>query len=119
MNEKDTLGPLRQHPAFQLAEQLAKYLGVGRDLVLFTEMLSLAAGSMAMPIHLDIQTESFGVDLLLANKILGLLPQQHVHVDTHQQFRALERVGYRTEGGKCAVVLVRGTHHFLQREAQE
>jgi hypothetical protein len=88
---------------------------------------------MVMPIHLDILSDSLAIDLHLANRILDLRYDHVARVDTHRQFRALERAEFYLEGpaNNCysedlldhirqiAVILVRGNHRYLRREVTE
>jgi hypothetical protein len=128
-----SLAPLRAHPVYTLADILARYVGVERDLVQFVEFLSLAAGRMVMPVNLDIQTDRITVDLFIANRILDLRYEHVARVDTHRQFRDLERAEFHLSGlaknpystaspdapRPLAAVLVRGNHRFLNREVSE
>lgn len=129
----DSLAPLRSHPAFGVADLLAAHTGLDRDLVQLVEFLSLAAGRMAMPVNLDVQTDRVAVDLHVANRVLDLRQEHVARVDTHREFRALERGGFRLPGPPTAAyatdirrpdrpvaaVLIRGSHQFLHREASE
>lgn len=128
-----SLAPLRAHPVFVLADLLAEYVGVERDLVQFVELLSLAAGRMVAPVNLDIQTDNLTVDLHLANRILDLRHEHVARIDTHKGFRALERAEFFLLGKSTndysdapadrprpvAAVLVRGNHRLLHREVSE
>lgn len=128
----DALEPLRIHPAFSLADVLAEYVGIDRDLIQFLEFLSLAAGRMVMPINLDIQTDNVTVDLHIANRILDLRHGHVARADTRREFRELERGGFYLPAdaalgyvngppGPCpiAAILVRGNHRLLHREVSE
>src|SRR5262245_38373901 len=131
--EPHPLDPLRAHPVFRIADMLPQFLGVRRDLIQLTELLSLAAGRMVMPIHLDILSDSLAIDLHLANRILDLRHDHIARVDTHRQFRALERAEFYLEGPanngyseepldhlrQIAVILIRGNHRYLRREVTE
>jgi hypothetical protein len=86
----DPLTPLRSHPAFPVMDQLARHVGVARDLVMMLEFLSLAAGRMVMPVHLDLQTDQVDVDLNIANRIMDLRCAHVDRVDTYVEFRTLE-----------------------------
>lgn len=130
MSSVTPLDALRTHPAFGIADALAEYVGVKRDLVQFVEFLSLAAGRMVMPVNVDVQTERVAVDLFIANRILDLRPRHVARVDTHRQFRHLEREGFTLSDGAAghpdagevaplAAVLVRGNHRLLHREVSE
>lgn len=128
-----SLAPLRAHPVCALADLLAEYVGVERDLVQFVELLSLAAGRMVTPVNLDIQTDNLTVDLHLANRILDLRHEHVARIDTHKEFRALERAEFYLHGKATndysddppdrprpvAAVLVRGNHRLLHREVSE
>jgi hypothetical protein len=132
-NAPDRLAPLRAHPAFRVADLLADYTGLDRDLVQLVEFLSLAAGRMVLPVNLDVQTDRVAVDLHVANRVLDLRHEHVARVDTHRAFRALERAGYALPGPPTAAyaadprrtdrpvaaVLVRGSHRFLHREVSE
>jgi len=129
----DPLTPLRSHPAFGVADLLAAHTGLDRDLVQFVEFLSLAAGRMVMPVNLDVQTDRVAVDLYVANRVLDLRHEHVARVDTHREFRALERDGFCLRGPPAApyvvgpppsyrpvaAVLVRGFHRYLHREVSE
>ena len=119
MNEPNPLDPLRTHPAFALADILAAYVGIHRDLIQWTELLSLAAGKMAMPINLEIVSEQSTADLHIANRILDLAPEAVQRIDTDGQFRELEKRGFE----KIAAILVRDNHphafrNFIERMAR-
>jgi hypothetical protein len=133
MSSPDLLAPLRAHPVFQLADVLAAYLGVQRDLIQFIEFLSLAAGRMVMPISLDVHSDNLTIDLHTANRILDLRHDHVARVDTHRDFRDLERRGFhlpppaRNSYGKdppsnprpLSAILIRGNHRFLHRDVTE
>lgn len=133
MSSPDRLTPLRRHPAYQVANSLAAYLGVEREMVHFVQSLSLAAGKMVMPVSLDIQTDKLTVDLHTSNRILDLLPDHVARVDTHRQFRALENSGFHlvrpdpTAADQndnrarhpLAAILMRGNHQYLHRDVSE
>ena len=119
MSSPDPLQPLRDHRIFGMADTLAKYVGINRDLVQFVEFLSLAAGKMAMPINLEIVSEQWTADLFIANRILDLQPELVRRVDTDSQFRELEKAGFE----KVAAILVRDSHpnafrNFIDRTAR-
>ncbi len=130
----DSLAPLRTHPAFQVvADTLAAYVGIERDVVQFMEFISLCAGRMVMPINLDILSDNVTVDLHVANRLLDLRSCHIARVDTHREFRALERSKFLIEPPRprqgdsdeslsqhpCSVVLLRGNHRILHRDITE
>lgn len=112
---QDPLSSLRSHPVFPVADILARYLGLPRSLVQLVQYFSLAAGRMVTPIHLEIISDSWDVDLHVANAILDLLHENVPRVDTHRQLRALERKDFNG----LAAILIRGDHPFLFRNATE
>ena len=97
------LAPLRTHQAYSLVEPLEDYLGIRRDFIVYTELFSLVSGKMMMPINLEVITNTLGLDLCLADRLLTLLPDAVCHVDTFHQFLAEERNGFEAR----AVLLVR------------
>ena len=111
MTNNDGLEPLRAHPVFTLVKILAANLGIGRDLILVIELLSLTAGKMGMPINLEIATDQITADLFIANSILGLLEENVSRVETYRQFQSIERA----EFDDMAAVLLRGDHRSLYR----
>jgi len=114
MNEFDLLQPLRSHPIYSLAGDLARYVGVEQDFIQFAEFLSLAAGRMAMPINLEIVSEHCTVDMYIAHRVLDLLPDQVQWADTNGKFRDLEGNKFKD----VAVILVqasRSFRHFAER----
>lgn len=113
--ERDSLSPLRSHPVFPIANILARYLGLPRDLIQLVQYFSLAAGWMVIPIHLEIISDDWDTDLYIANSILDLLHEHVTRVDTYWQFRALERSDF----DRLAAILVYGSHPFLFRYATE
>ena len=133
MSDIDPLSLLKKHPVYAITDPLAEFMGVEKDLVQFIEFLSLVAGRMVMPVNIDIQTNQVAVDLHLANKVMDLRRGHVARVDTHREFRALERAEFYLKGAKLlhysdepvgalrplAVVLIRGTHRLLQRETSE
>jgi hypothetical protein len=115
MSESISLDPLRSHPAFVVADLLAQHVGVERDLILFAEFVSLAAGRMVLPINIEIHTDEWAADLFIANRILDLLPDHVVRIETYKQFVSLERNGFEN----CAAVLIRGKEPSIFRECSE
>ncbi len=45
---RDTLSPLRSHPAFPIADMLASYLGLPRNPIQLLQYFSMAAGQRAV-----------------------------------------------------------------------
>jgi DNA-binding transcriptional ArsR family regulator len=130
----DSLDPLRAHPAFRaLADNLAEYVGIERDLIQFIEFISLCAGRMVMPINLDILSDNITVDLHVANRVLDLRSGHIARVDTHREFRALERSRFlikQSQSGRdgsgdtphprpVSAILLRGNHRILHRDITE
>ena len=103
MREPDPLTPLRDHPVFSVAEHLAPFLGVQRDVIMLSQVLSLAAGLMKIPFNIDVVTDVLSVDLQLTDRLLSLTPDAVARIDTYQQFRNEEANGFRDR----AVLLVR------------
>ena len=81
---------LQVHPVYPLADDLASFLGIERDWIAFAELLSLAAGRMAMPINLDIVSDQWTLDLNIADRIACIVPGAVVPIDTFKAFRAEE-----------------------------
>ena len=113
--DETDLAPLRSHPVFALADRVARHVGMPRDLIQFTEFLSLAAGKMVVPLNLDVFSDQLLVDMYVANRILDILNEQVARGNTHKEFRTLERAKFCD----LAAVLIRGNHHFLYRDASE
>lgn len=132
MRQMKTPSPLtdfRFHSASSLVNPLANYLGVGRDIIQFSELLSLMSGRMGMPVHLDIISDNTTIDLHIAQRILSLRRGNVARVDTHVEFRALEQERLlSSKDGKSDlavdqltldVILIRGKHRSLHRDSQE
>jgi len=129
----DPLRPLKRHPIYRITDSLSDYMGVEKDLIQFTEFLSLCAGRAVLPVNIDVQSDQVAVDLHLANRILDLRHGHVARVDTHRQFRSLEQGEFLLRGPATlnyakgpdedlrplAAVLVRGNHRFLHREVSE
>lgn len=69
LSQPSPLSVLKRHPAYRLANEVAAYLGIGRDWIAFIKTLSLAGGRMAMPVDLDIVTNQSAVDLAIADRV--------------------------------------------------
>jgi hypothetical protein len=93
MVDTDSLTALRAHPLTCLADWLATYTGVDRNLIQLMEMLSLAGGRMGCPLHLDVRSDDLAADLHLANRILDLGEKAVAKVDSLSCFRKLEQQG--------------------------
>lgn len=129
MTTRHPLNDFRSHAASSLVDPLANYLGVGRDIIQFTELLSLMSGRMGMPVHLDIISDNTTIDLHIAQRILSLRRDNIARVDTHIEFRSLEQERLNiSKGDKCEltadqlpldVILIRGVHRSLHRDSQE
>jgi hypothetical protein len=76
----------------RLADWLAAYIGVERNLIQLMELLSLAGGCMGCPLHLDVRTDHLVADLHLANRILDL-SEAVERVGNSRQLHQLERQG--------------------------
>ena len=113
MTPPTTLSALCQHSIIALADELGRYVGAKRDLVHFIEYLSLAAGRMGIPIHLDVRSDEFALELGVADRILRLRPKNFTHVDTRAELRQFERRGF----ADLAVVVVRNGRHTVLRDA--
>lgn len=90
----DTPNALQQHPIYQVANDLASFLGLERDWIGFAELLSLFAGRMATPINLDIVSDQWAIDLAIADRIASIMPEKVVPIDTYKEFRAEEQQGF-------------------------
>ena len=113
--QQDGLSSLRNHPVFGVAQLLAGHLGVERSLLYLIEFLSLAGGRMVAPINLEILTGDMTADLFTVNNMLELAHARIARVDTHKQFRGLERQQFKG----LAIILVRGTHPSMFRDFTE
>ena len=113
MSYQKALADVREHPLYDVAADLEEHIGVRCDLIHITIFLSAAAGNMVSPIPLDIYSNSLSADLMVAQRILDLLRGKYRRVDTHKQFREIERKGYAA----LAVLLVRGNHRTFLRDA--
>ena len=127
------IAPFRAHPVFAAADLVAQLIGSDKDLVQCAEFLSLCAGRMVMPVHLDLQTDHLTVDLHLANRVFDIRYGHVARVDTHRQFRRLEEddfylnssavIGYDPSPPgsprPLAAILIRGSHRTLHREVLE
>jgi len=92
---QDPLHPLRSHSSFApIAEKLKEHVGVERDLIQWTQFLSLASGRMSMPINLEVVTGDLEADLGIASRILDISPKNVARVDTLKDYRALERARF-------------------------
>ena len=85
---------LQQHPVYQLVDDLTSYLRIGPDWIAFAELLSLAAGRMAMPINLDIASDQWTLDLNIADRIACIVQGAVVPIDTYKAFRAEEEADF-------------------------
>ena len=115
MSYRTALESVRDHPLYATASELEPYLGVTCDLVHLAILMSVAGGCMVMPLPVDIYSNSLTADLMVAHRILDLLPGRVRRVDTYKQFRELER---RQFAG-LATILIRGTHRTLFRDTTE
>src|SRR4051812_19849455 len=115
MSYRTALEGERDHPVYQTASALEEYVGVKCDLIHLAIFLSAAAGNMVSPLPLDIYSNSLIADLMVAQRILDLLSGKYRRVDTHKQAREIERRGYAA----LAVLLIRGNHRTLLRDATE
>jgi hypothetical protein len=104
MTDVHPLDALRAHPAIRLADFVADYTGVKRNLIQLTEFLSLAGGRMGCPLHLDVRSDHLGADLHLANRILDLSGRAAVRIHSPRQVHQLERQGL----ARPHVLLVQG-----------
>ncbi len=85
---------LRNHPVYQLVDDLTSYLRIGPDWIAFAELLSLSAGRMAMPINLDVVSDQWALDLNIADRIACLLQDAVLPIDTYKVLRAEEEQGF-------------------------
>ena len=115
MSYRNALSDMQDHPLYRTAAELEKYLGLDCDLVHLIILMAVAGGCMVAPLPLVIYSNSLTADLMVAHRILDLLPGRTRRVDTHKQFRELERRGY----AGLAAILIRGTHRTLFRDATE
>ena len=104
---------VRDHAIYQLVLYLGTLLSVPCDIIHLAQLLSLVAGKMSLPIHLDIVTGSLGADLLFTSRILQL--EKFGRIDTTSDLRRGEVERFRG----FAVLLIRGSHPRLFREATE
>ena len=103
------------HALDRVVVALHSYLGVTSDLVHLAIFVSLASGCMAIPIPLDIASNSLTADLMIANRIFDLCRSRVRRINTHEQLRDLERQGFSDQ----VALFVRGAHPSLFREAIE
>lgn len=115
MSYRTALEGERGHPIYKTASALEEYIGVKCDLIHLAIFLSFAAGNMVSPLPLDIYSNSLIADLMVARRILDLLEGKYRRVDTHKQFREIERKGYAA----LAALLIRGNHRTFLRDATE
>jgi len=115
MSYKAALEGERDHPLYRTAAELEQYLGLSCDLIHLTILMSVAGGCMVAPLPIVIYSNSLTADLMVAHRILDLLPGRSRRVDTHKQFRELERRGY----AGLAALLIRGTHRTFFRDTTE
>ena len=115
MGYRTALAGERDHPVYKTASALEEHIGIKCDLIHLAIFLSAAAGNMVSPLPLDIYSNSLIADLMVAQRILELLRGKYRSVDTHKQFREIERKGY----AGLAVLLVRGNHRTFFRDATE
>ncbi len=93
--EKDPLLPLKEHPINSLFQTLSAYLGIERDWFAAAMFLSLIAGRMKMPIHLELVSDQRVLDLMLADRICNLQPDAIANIDTYLQFKRKELCKYK------------------------
>jgi hypothetical protein len=77
----------------RLAELVAGYTSVKRNLIQLMEFLSLAGGRMGCPLHLDVRSDHLAADLHLANRILDLSGSAAVRIYSPREVHQLERQG--------------------------
>lgn len=115
VREPDLLTPLRAHLSFPVFDRVSRYLGVERDLIQVLEFVSLAGGTMVLPLNLEIYSANWGADLYIANRLLDLRYDRVARITTRKEFAALERSGFKD----IDAVLVRGEHRFRFRDFTE
>jgi|GEM_PF-3508835 len=91
----DALTPFRGHPAFQLVELVARYLGIRPDLITCVLFFSLVSGRKRIPIHVNVLSDQRELDLAIVDRLGQILPESMATVDTYQQYRSLETSGFR------------------------
>jgi hypothetical protein len=89
-----SLNALQRHQIYRLTNDLASFLGIERDYIAFVELISLAAGRMAIPINLDIVSDQSAVDLAIADRIATIVPGKTVPIDTYKSFLAEEKQNF-------------------------
>lgn len=89
-----SLSALESHAVNQVVDTLARFLGIERDWICFAEVLSLAAGRMAIPIHLDVVSDQCAVDRMIADRVCSIVPGKCIPIDTHKSLLAAERNGF-------------------------
>jgi DNA-binding transcriptional ArsR family regulator len=109
------LGEERHHPVNDTASELERYLGIKCDLIHMTILMSVAGGCMVMPVPVEIFSNSPSADVMVTLRIFDLVPGRVRRVDTHKQFRELEKRGF----AGLAAILIRGTHRTLFRDTTE
>lgn len=90
----DSLNALQIHPVNQVVNDLASFLNIGRDWIAFTQFMSIAAGRMATPFHIDIVSDQWTADLMIADRIASTVPGKIIEIDTYKSFRAEEQNGF-------------------------
>ncbi len=111
MAGRDLLQPLREHAVHRLIPPLETFVGIGRDLIVTPEFLSLAAGKKATPVNLEVITDVLGLDQYVADRLLNLYPDNVARLDTYAQFRAEESNAFENR----YVAVIRGNHGRLYR----
>jgi DNA-binding transcriptional ArsR family regulator len=115
MGYETVFAAVRDHPVYQIAGRLERYVGVSCDIVHLMTLMSMASGCIVSPLSLDVCSSSLTADLYVANRILDLLRSRVERVDTTRQFRRLERRGFPG----LVTVLVRGRNRSMFSDLTE
>lgn len=89
-----SIKPLEDHAVYEVANILALFLGIDRDWISLVQLLSLAAGRMAMPINLDVVSDQVAIDRMIADRVCNIVPGKCIPIDTHKSFLAAEHNGF-------------------------
>ena len=90
-----SINALKDHAVYEVANILASFLGIERDWICLAELLSLAAGRMAIPINLDVVSDQCAVELMIADRVCKIVPGKCSPIDTHKSFFAAEDIGFQ------------------------
>lgn len=123
-----SIKPLEDHAVYEVANILALFLGIDRDWISLVQLLSLAAGRMAMPINLDVVSDQVAIDRMIADRVCNIVPGKCIPIDTHKSFWLQNTTDLMTSMSCCAAGTTRNStttplviwrrHPTLQKEPQ-